>query len=163
MSLLDPCDTPIWSTWSNGEANKPLGGLQPAWAWKPVWDSWSSLHLLQNCVDAVLGVEFSYPTCPAELGKGSLAFTRVLATNNFQCLFIRRWCGQVPRSTCVKEDWMFSLHSCQACAEAHARGSVGLCPADACGLRTFPWRLLTYRGEDACLHWDVSVRWPRRA
>lgn len=25
-------------------------------------------------------VEFSYPTCPAELGKGSLAFTRVLAT-----------------------------------------------------------------------------------
>lgn len=97
-------------------------------------------------------------------GQGLLAFTRVLATNSLLCLFIWRCHGEVPKSTCLKEDWMFSLHSYEACAEAScARGRVGLCPADPCGLHTFLWRLLAHRGEDVCLHWDASVRWPRRA
>lgn len=63
-----------------------------------VWDPWSqpgrgnlsgtSAYLWQSSFDAVLVVEDSSPTCPAELGKGLLAFIRVLAANMVLCLFI---------------------------------------------------------------------------
>lgn len=111
VSLSDPCATSMGFTWSKREGNTPVEALKPSWAWKPVQDSRSSLNLLKSGFNAVFVAEDSCPTCPAELGKGSLAFIRVLATNHFLCLFIWRWGGEVPKSTCVKEAWIFSLHS----------------------------------------------------
>lgn len=91
---LGPLCCPIWSTWSDREGNRPMGTVQPAWAWNPVWDSWSPC-LLQNSFEVVLLVEDSCPTCPAELSKGSVAFIMVLAANTFLCLFIWRSYGKV--------------------------------------------------------------------
>lgn len=49
--------------------------------------------LWQSSFAGVLVLEDSSPACPAELGKGLLAFIRVLAANSVLCLFLGRWRG----------------------------------------------------------------------
>lgn len=131
-----------------------MGALEPTWAWKPVWDFWSSLHLWQSSFDAVLAVEDSSPTCPAELGKDLLAFIKVLAANSVLCLFIGRWRGEAPKSGCVK-DWM-SSHSCGACVKLHVQEEGWISgwqmPVTCTPSPEGYWHM----GEDVCLHWDVS-------
>lgn len=69
--------------------------------------------LWQSSFAAVLVLEDSSPACPAELGKGLLAFIRVLAANSMLCLFLGRWHREAQR--CVK-DWM-SAHSYRTALE----------------------------------------------
>lgn len=151
VPLLDPSATPVQSTWSYRKGNTRVGPLEPAWAWKPVW---SSLHLWQSSFGAVLVVEDSSPTCPAELSKGLLAFIRVLAANSVLCLFIGRWHGGSPKEVCEGLDITAQLRG--LCDASPATGRVGLRLADACDLPAFSWRWLAY-GRKVCLPWDISV------
>lgn len=150
---LGPLCCPIWSTWSDRE------GKEPAWAWNPVWDSWSSPCLLQNSFEAVLLVEDSCPTCPAQLGKASSAFFMVLATDTFLCLFIWRSHGKV--SLLRRTRWLHCTAPglvLKLCVQEEGWVSAQQIHVACRPSREGYW----HTGEDVCLHSDVSMRWPSR-